>query len=93
MWKKLGDLADQWFVWEPWLEARVAEMSAWITTVPRVISVLVALATCIAAVVWAWTRSKDYVYEGAPDRQSWRDLRIWAAIMIAIQIVLYLALW
>ncbi len=42
--------------------------------------------------LFALRQDEDFVYEGAPDRARWRDLRIWAAGIMAIQIVLYLAI-
>ena len=38
---------------------------------------------------WVWRRSKSFVLEGAPTKRNWRDLRLWALILIGIQIVLY----
>ena len=39
---------------------------------------------------WSFTLSDDYVYRGAPDRSRWRDLRIWAAVVIGLVILPYL---
>ena len=33
---------------------------------------------------------KEYVFRGAEDRARWRDLRLWVAVIMAIQIGLYL---
>lgn len=40
--------------------------------------------------VFALLQNKDYVYQGAPDRARWRDLRLWAAALLAIQAGIYL---
>lgn len=39
---------------------------------------------------WVSKRSKSFIYEGAPTRRNWRDLRLWALVLIGIQIALYL---
>lgn len=49
-----------------------------------VISILVALA------VWAMSMPKPYAFKGAPDREWWRDVRLWAAAIILLQIIPYL---
>ena len=49
-----------------------------------VISILVALA------VWALRMPREYAFKGAPDREWWRDMRLWAAAIILLQIIPYL---
>lgn len=39
---------------------------------------------------WAVTRPKAYIFSGAPDQKPWRDLRIWAVIVLLVQIYLYM---
>jgi hypothetical protein len=41
---------------------------------------------------WVIKRSKSFILEGAPTKRNWRDLRIWALLLIGIQIVIYLIL-
>jgi hypothetical protein len=38
---------------------------------------------------WVMRRPRSFVLEGAPTRRNWRDLRIWALVLIGIQIALY----
>ncbi len=40
--------------------------------------------------VFAIHFKREYVYQGAEDEKPWRDLRIWAAVIMAIQVGLYL---
>lgn len=42
-----------------------------------------------ALIVWAWTRPRGEILEGAPDDAGWRDLRLWIVPLAAIQIGLY----
>jgi hypothetical protein len=42
----------------------------------------------ITAIVVAFI-PRDYILRGAPDRNSWRDLRWWAAVALAPYAVIY----
>ncbi|MFW5861465.1 MAG: hypothetical protein ACOCWZ_04375 [Spirochaetota bacterium] len=37
----------------------------------------------------AWVLPRGFIYQGAPDNSNWRDLRIWATLLILIQLGLY----
>ena len=39
---------------------------------------------------WVIKRSKSFILEGSPTKRNWRDLRLWALLLIGIQIALYL---
>jgi hypothetical protein len=41
--------------------------------------------------LWAVLRPKKYIYEGAPNKAKWRDLRIWAVVLVVIQIIIHIA--
>lgn len=43
---------------------------------------------CLGVLVWLIP--KERVYAGAPDMAKWRDFRIWATVLIFIQLGLYL---
>jgi len=36
-----------------------------------------------------WSLKRDKILEGAVDQHSWRDLRIWATLLILIQLLIY----
>ena len=40
-------------------------------------------------ILWAVFRPKEYIFKGAPNKKLCRDLRIWAVIVLAAQILLY----
>ena len=42
----------------------------------------------LGVIVWAIPRS--LIFTEASDQSSWRDIRIWATVLIGIQLVLYL---
>ncbi len=37
-----------------------------------------------------WKIPRHIIYSQAPDDARWRDIRIWATVLIAMQLVLYL---
>jgi hypothetical protein len=39
--------------------------------------------------IWVLRRPKSYILREAPNKKGWRDLRIWAVILIVFQIALY----
>jgi len=49
--------------------------------------VVVAYAALLA---YGASRSSDFIFEGAPDRRRARDLRLWLAPIVIVQIGLYL---
>ena len=49
-----------------------------------VIGLLVVLAA------WGFTFKTEYAFQGAEDQARWRDVRVWAALVIACEIVPYL---
>lgn len=51
-----------------------------------------ALFVLIAGVVWLIRPADGGVFEGAPDRKRWRDLRLWTAVVMATQTIVYLLL-
>lgn len=36
-----------------------------------------------------WRIPRHLVYAEAPDQARWRDIRIWATVLVAIQLMLY----
>ena len=40
--------------------------------------------------IFSLYQRRAYIYQGAPDQARWRDLRIWAAIILVAQSTLYL---
>lgn len=46
----------------------------------------------LVLLVWAVTRPRSLVFAGAPDGARWRDLRLWVAPLLLVQVALYLLL-
>ncbi|HDP80298.1 MAG TPA: hypothetical protein ENN21_05585 [Spirochaetes bacterium] len=39
--------------------------------------------------VMVWLLPEKFIYRGSPDRKRWRDLRIWATVLVLAQLILY----
>ena len=46
----------------------------------------------IIPLIFAFMMKKKYIYRGAPDKQSWRNLKFWVLIIVAVQVAIYLYL-
>lgn len=44
----------------------------------------------ILPMIFAMTLSKKYIYQGAPDQKSWRNLKIWVFVIVAVQVAIYI---
>ena len=42
---------------------------------------------CLGALIWRIPKYR--IYADAPDQARWRDIRIWATVLVAIQLALY----
>lgn len=62
----------------------------WLEGLPLVLGKYIAALFFIGMIIWAWFRPPWFIFEGAPDKSRWRDLRIWATIFLGIQVVLYI---
>lgn len=65
-------------------------MTEWLADVPLYWAKILGTIFFVSVIVWALKRPKEYIFKGAPDRKRWRDLRIWAAIILIVQILLYI---
>ena len=61
------------------------DISSW----PQWWANLISIGLFVLLLLALWQVPRAWNYVGAPDNQGWRDIRIWATALIAIQIVLY----
>jgi hypothetical protein len=66
-------------------------MGDWLAGVPLWWGKVIAVAFFVAIAVWAWRRPRSYIFQDAPDDHGWRDLRLWASLLMVVQTLLYLA--
>ncbi len=64
----------------------------WLGTIPMWIAMACAIGLFAIALIWVWTLKSEFVFRGAPDDQWWRDLRIWATLVVIPYITVYLLL-
>lgn len=76
----------------PPLRALHAPLDAWLESLPMWVAQAAALSLFVVTGVWVWTLSRDFVYLGAADRAAWRDLRIWATLLLIPYIAVYVFL-
>ena len=74
----------------PSLRALHVPLDAWIDGLPWWTPKACALTLFILAGLWAMTLKRSYIYLGAPDQAAWRDLRIWAVLVLVPYILIYL---
>lgn len=43
-----------------------------------------------SVLIISWTLPYNFIIQGAPDTKRWRDLRIWATILTAVQLIIYI---
>ncbi len=61
-----------------------------LSRVPLYWGVIVTVILYVGIGLWAVFRPKEYIYEGAPNKARWRDLRIWAVVLVIIQIIIHI---
>jgi hypothetical protein len=64
-------------------------MTEWVHQLPAWYAKVCTAVLFVSIISFVWTLPKKFVYQGAPDGKRWRDLRIWATILILIQSVIY----
>ncbi len=64
-------------------------MFNWIDTLPLWTAKIGAGVIFGSIVALSWLMPREFIYHGAPDRALWRDLRIWATLLLLAQCVLY----
>lgn len=50
---------------------------------------LFAMALFASIGIACWTLGREQAFMDAPDRNRWRDLRIWATLIVLVQLGLY----
>jgi hypothetical protein len=66
-------------------------MGDWLAGLPLMWGKIIAVIAFVGTTIWAWRRPRSFIYQGASDSRAWRDLRIWATVLMAVQIVIYLS--
>ncbi|MCA9232244.1 MAG: hypothetical protein KDA57_16470 [Planctomycetales bacterium] len=64
----------------------------WLASLPMWVAVACAIGLFVIAGLWVWTLRTEFIFRDAPDRHWWRDLRLWAMVVLAPYITIYLFL-
>lgn len=76
----------------PPLKSLHEPVDLWLGSLPMWVAVACVVALYTAAVIWVWTLRREFVYRGAPDQARWRDLRLWATLIVVPYVAIYLVL-
>ena len=74
----------------PHLKKVQEPIDEWLGTLPMEVAMFCAIGLFVVAVVWVWTLRRDFIFRGAPDRAPWRDLRVWATLVVVPYVLVYL---
>lgn len=64
----------------------------WLNGLPMSVALGCTMALYAAALVWVWSLRREFVYRGTPDQKWWRDLRLWATLVVLPYVAVYLLL-
>lgn len=73
----------------PPLKSIQEPFDAWLGQLPMSVAMSCAIGLFVIAILWTWGLSREFVFRGAPDRRWWRDLRLWATVVVLPYIVVY----
>ncbi|MFB0565368.1 MAG: hypothetical protein ACETWK_06790 [Candidatus Aminicenantaceae bacterium] len=65
-------------------------MAEWLKSLSLVWGKIIAIVFFVSMIIWAWFRPRSFIFHEAPNTRRWRDLRIWAAVFLGLQIIIYL---
>ena len=66
------------------------DMAEWLRELPLYWAKIISTVFFMAVTIWALMRPRAFIFSGAPNRKVWRDLRLWAVVILIVQIVLYI---
>jgi hypothetical protein len=95
-WLAAGDsLWDRWRTalretLGPPLQALQEPVDTWLGGLPMWVAMTCAIGLYVVALIWVWSLRREFVFRGSPDQEKWRDLRIWATVVILPYIAVYL---
>lgn len=76
----------------PPLKALHRPIDEWLGSLPMSVAMGCALGLYLIAVIWVWRLKREFVFRGAPDTHMWRDLRIWATLVVIPYVAVYVLL-
>ena len=74
----------------PPLKSLFEPLDAWLSELPLSAGTVCAIGLYAVVAVGVLCLPKRYVYFGAPDQSSWRDLRLWSILAMSPFVFVYL---
>lgn len=62
----------------------------WLSNLSEAWARFLVLLAFIIPFIFALTLRRNYIYQGAPDKSRWRNLKLWVFIIVLIQVLIYL---
>ncbi len=73
----------------PPLRSLEAPLDRWLSSLPMGVAQAAVISLFLVVGCWVWTLRRSYVYLGAPSQARWRDLRIWATLLLLPYVAVY----
>lgn len=67
----------------------IGPIQEWLPTLSTTWGLVASIALLLVTLVWSWYRSREFIFQGAMDKKSWRDLRVWATVLMLVMIIVY----
>ncbi|MEM1229490.1 MAG: hypothetical protein AAGI15_03060 [Pseudomonadota bacterium] len=61
----------------------------WLTTLPVGYAIVATYLVFVFLLVFLWSRPAAEIFDGAPDRSRWRDIRLLGTVLIIVQLAIY----
>ena len=61
-----------------------------LANVPLVWAKIIILALFAIIFILVWIIPNEYIYKGAPDRKWYRNLKLWATLIVILYVYLYI---
>ena len=74
----------------PHLKSIQQPIDEWLGQLPMSVAMVCCIGLFAVALLWVWTLKRDFIFRGAPGAERWRDLRIWATLVVIPYILVYL---
>jgi hypothetical protein len=65
-------------------------IDVWLGELPMSVAMVCCIGLFVVALIWVWCLKRDFIFRGAPGMEWWRDLRIWATLVVLPYIAVYL---
>jgi hypothetical protein len=63
---------------------------SFLSRIPVVYATILIIGLYLLLLLWVLRRPKPDILREAPNKRGWRDLRIWAVLLIVFQVALYI---